>query len=441
VIVGASLEANNHGIGGSQSSNASLSNTLRGPLILGNALAGSPLWMPAAFERTLIAGVGPDLPAFLRRGSNMGYGSRTMKTIDNVVRNRVSVTPAGVVLISPGRNWVGNTDTSIAEQQALYAADCALMRSQGRTVIHMGLAMRTAWTEGDSNWNANLAMDQWLRTFAAAYGEAYFDVAAAIHLEGAPNPYTHDPAVYVDGTHYNTVGGERVALAFKAFLEGLFTPWPDITNRVTNFDTASAGYNRISNPYLEDQGPNGTKVGSNITAETIVPTGFTLYGPSAEATVAGAFITRNGKPAYELTITPTGVAGSATVRLLQNVSSPSWGEFGVTEEVTEWSAALLGISPRVELSASPTVLTSIATRDSGAPPVSGTFRRRSRGMVKRAVSGDPISSTSIMITIDTGVATPFKVVLNEWFWWSVDFGTMFPDSSVIRQSDTSESPS
>lgn len=449
-FTGASLEANNHGTSGSQSSNAALISSGRAPIIIGNALAGSPLNFLVSFERTLPSGVGDSFIAFLRRGSNYGYGSRTMISVDRVVMNRILNCKAGVIFMSPGRNWVGNSETTIGQQQTLYTRDVLALAAQGRIIVHMGLAMRATYVEGDANWNAVVAMDEWLQAFAASRSESFIDIATPLKLSGAPNKYTVDPAVYVDGTHYNSYGGNLLAKdGIAPAITASFGSWPDISAMLTNNNSSIFGYNRNINPYLLNTGTAGTKSGTGITAETVVPTGYTLYGTSNTVTVAGAFITKDGIPQYELTITPPGVPGAAqTIRILRTVTggvADHFYEFGIGRVEVEESggaASLLKVTNRCQLSVSPIVETTIMERSAtDTSNYFGPYRARLRGSVIEIKTGAGSVAHDLIISVDPAGTVPFKVITSEWFSVEVAHKINFPDIAMIRQSDGNETPS
>lgn len=410
VIFGASIEAANHSTSGSSSSNAKLQSDGRAHILLANAMAGQPLSFHQAWARRNRANLALDM-----RGGNEAFGGKTIRSINRVILGAGAVSRAKHVFISPGRN--GITQVPIGETQATYALDCDLLRAQGRTIWHLGLWMRTSYAEGDTSWNYLIALDQWMRTYAAANGDQYVDLSVPMHLDGAPNAYTVDAAkIQADGTHQNGAGGWAMALYLADQLRAYFgSTWPDRSAALLN-----TALNKVLNPYMTGTGGSLANGATGQVADQ-----YWLQRPASGATcaVAGELIDGpDGRKRQRITITPTGVVGANETILFR--TNPN--RFGVVDETWEFtadlvkhngSAALVKVQTRIQLGSQPGAETTFFDKlstDAKNPNEAFELRMGGNGIEYLAASGGTSTTVGLDIVVDPGIATPIVIETTGW---------------------------
>lgn len=423
VIIGASLEAAQHSTSGSASSNAALQTDARAHVLLANALVGAPLKFPQAFTRT-----DRDGRAFAMRGANMGYGSKTVRSIEQVVLKAVAKSKAGHVFISPGRNGIGGI--SLAEHQERYARACDALRRQGRILWHLGLWMREAYNPGDSNWNFLIALDAWLRAYAAANGDRYVPLSIPMHLQGAADPFTVDTTMIADGTHPNGKGGWSQA---KYIAQDHFRPyfgevWPDISAKLLD-----PTLNKITNPYM-----TGTAGKLANGATGVVPTGYWFQRNGAGYTCAAAIEIvegPDGRNQVKITITPPGVAGAAETFMLRR--DPN--EFGAVGKVYEFapalvqhngSPALVLVRSRMQLTQSPEVTTTFfnkLTADEKNPTEAFSMRMSGNGIEYVSGSGGASTTVALDIVVDPAGTEPVVIHTTGWGFFESRLRETYPE--------------
>jgi lysophospholipase L1-like esterase len=426
VLAGASLVSENHTDSGSSTSNGALTSYARAQLVFGNALAGMPVGLPESYERTDRVDI-----AQAGRGANMGFGGKSIRSIEQVVSRVVSACKAGHAFVEFGRN--GIPQVPLAEQFTRYTAMCDLMRSQGRVIWHLGLFMRASYVPGDTNWNFLVSLDQWQRQYALDNNETYVDFREAMH-SGSSEYYGVNTAAMRDGIHLNALGGWLCGQKFRQVLEGVFgSKWPDISAIATD-----PLINKISNPYMT--GTGGSKANG---ATGTVPDGYWLQGGAAgTVAVSGQTVVKDGVTQYEITITPPGVAGALQSLLFR--CNPN--KFGVAEkhfefiagrvEVGENAGALVRVNTRLQLAVQPLMTTTILNKNSSdLKNINLPFKARMGGAVieYKASAGGTSTTVGMDIVVDPAGTSPFKIYTSEWILREVPQALNYPE--IVRESD------